>query len=68
MTNNLFVDNRTVESIAWDLALTLASKDPLATTPEALLQKIELLLPECLSIVGRRKPEQAREINLDSTF
>lgn len=47
MSIKIFNSSRTVDSIAWDLALTLSAKDQEASTPDALLQKITSLLPSC---------------------
>lgn len=47
MKINVFKGDRTEESVAYDLALTLAAKDPEITTPKALIQRIADLLPAC---------------------
>ena len=47
MSMNVFAGKRTEESVAYDLALALAVKDPSANTPEALIERIADLLPAC---------------------
>lgn len=47
MALNVFAGNRTEESVAYDLALALATKDSSANTPEALIQRIADVLPAC---------------------
>lgn len=65
MSGKLFSSGRTVDSVAYDLALALASRDKSISTPEELLKRIESLLPESLVAVQSREPEQARTISLD---
>ena len=47
MAFNVFAANRREESVAYDLALVIASKDPEVKTPEDLIQRIADLLPAC---------------------
>ncbi|EBP0013210.1 hypothetical protein HX37_20975 [Salmonella enterica] len=47
MTFNVFAANRTEESVAYDMALAIASKEPDVTTPESLIERIADLLPAC---------------------
>lgn len=47
MSMNVFAGKRTDESVAYDLALALAAKDPSTNTPEALIARIADLLPAC---------------------
>lgn len=47
MKINVFKGDRTKESVAYDLALALAAKDPAITTPGALIQRIADILPLC---------------------
>lgn len=68
MSDNLFNSGRTVDSVAYDLALALASKDPSINTPDALLEKVESLLPECVAIVSLRKPKYAHGIDIGTTY
>lgn len=48
MSDNIFNKGRTVESFAYDLALTLASKDKESSNPLELAKAVKRLLPECL--------------------
>jgi hypothetical protein len=50
---NVFAGKRTEESVAYDLALALAVKDPSANTPQALIERIADLLPACRSSKGK---------------
>nr|WP_237764899.1 hypothetical protein [Enterobacter hormaechei] len=50
---NVFQEGRTVESVAYDLALTLAAKDPSVTSPDSLLKRISDLLPECREVTKK---------------
>lgn len=54
MALNVFADNRTEESVAYDLALILAAKDPDLTTPESIIQRISELLPSCRNVAKAR--------------
>ncbi|AVY99324.1 hypothetical protein DAI21_17535 [Lelliottia sp. WB101] len=49
MAFNVFQDKRNQESVAYDLALALAAKDPAITSPEALIKRVSELLPDCRS-------------------
>lgn len=49
MAFNVFQDKRNQESVAYDLALALAVKDPAITSPEALIKRVSELLPDCRS-------------------
>lgn len=68
MSDNLFNSGRTVDSVAYDLALALASKDSSINTPDALLEKVESLLPECVAIVSLRKSKYAYGIDIGTTY
>lgn len=50
MSKNVFAGKRTVESVAYDMALALATRDPNVVTPNGLLQRIDDLLPECRAL------------------
>lgn len=58
MSKKLISDERTIQSVAYDLALAIATKDPTTTTPELLLAKIEALLPECSTLVAAKFSEE----------
>lgn len=58
MSFNVFREGRTKESVAYDLALTLAAKDRSITTPEALIQRIADLLPECRKVTDEKRSEE----------
>jgi hypothetical protein len=58
MAFNVFREGRTKESVAYDLALTLAAKDSSITTPEALIQRIADLLPECRKATDEKRSEE----------
>ncbi len=56
MSNKIiFSGGRTIDSVAWDLALNLAARDTSIKTPEELLEKIAELLPECVQVAETRK-------------
>ncbi|WP_368301356.1 hypothetical protein [Kluyvera sichuanensis] len=54
MNKKIFSSDRTVESVAYDIALALASKDDAANTPEEMMARIESLLPACLEEANAR--------------
>ena len=60
MTKNVFAGKRTVESVAYDMALALASRDPMVVTPNGLLQRIEALLPECRNLATSKLKQEQR--------
>lgn len=59
MEFNVFAANRTEESVAYDLALTLAAKDPAISTPGALIQRIADLLPACRDAAKKKYETEA---------
>jgi len=59
MAFNVFSGGRTEESVAYDLALTLASKDPAIITPEELIQRIADLLPVCRDAANKKYKDEA---------
>ncbi|MEQ9970128.1 hypothetical protein ABRP72_13200 [Pectobacterium carotovorum] len=67
MPNRLFSGNRNVESVAYDVALLLASRDQALATPEQVMNKIKELLPDCLeaakTIQDDETPPPATNIN-----
>lgn len=58
MSNKIISSGRTIDSVAYDLALVIASRDPSVSTPEALLAKITELLPECIKLVSAKASEE----------
>ncbi|EOE2717234.1 hypothetical protein ACKDBV_004143 [Klebsiella oxytoca] len=58
MKANVFKGDRTKESVAYDLALALAAKDPAITTPEALLQRIADILPVCREAADKKYADE----------
>ncbi|EMW2191462.1 hypothetical protein [Enterobacter hormaechei] len=58
MEINVFRGDRTKESVAYDLALALAAKDPAITTPSALIQRIADILPLCREAANKRHGEE----------
>lgn len=58
MKANVFKGDRTKESVAYDLALALASKDPAITTPDALIQRIADILPVCRDAVDKKYSDE----------
>ncbi|MBI0677226.1 hypothetical protein HCH73_09320 [Citrobacter koseri] len=58
MEINVFRGDRTKESVAYDLALALAAKDPDITTPSALIQRIADILPLCREAADKRYAEE----------
>ena len=47
MSDKIFTKGRTVDSFAYDLALTLASKQPGTDSPYELARAVKRLLPDC---------------------
>jgi len=54
MSANVFKGDRTKESVAYDMALALAAKDPEITTPAALIQRIADILPVCRDAADKK--------------
>ena len=48
MKFKLISGNRTIDSVAYDLALSIASKETSTTTPALVLAKVMELMPECI--------------------
>ncbi len=48
MSVRFFSNNRKPEEVAYDMALTLASKEDGTKTPYDLLRRIQQLYPDCL--------------------
>ena len=58
MKANVFKGDRTKETVAYDLALALASKDPAITTPDSLIQRIADILPVCRDAVDKKYSDE----------
>lgn len=58
MEINVFKGDRSKESVAYDLALALATKDPAITTPDALIQRIADILPLCRESADKKYVEE----------
>ena len=58
MSANVFSGGRTKESVAYDMALSLAAKDPAITTPAALIQRIADILPVCREAADKKYSEE----------
>lgn len=58
MTANVFKGDRTKESVAYDMALSLAAKDPTITTPESLIQRIADILPACRDAADKKYSDE----------
>ncbi|NUU68470.1 hypothetical protein HQN64_20505 [Enterobacteriaceae bacterium BIT-l23] len=59
MSANVFTGGRTTESVAYDLALSLAAKDPSITTPEAMIRRISDLLPLCREVAEKKHRQES---------
>lgn len=45
---------KSINAVAYDMALALASKEPGILTPEQLLTRIDELFPECLKLTSAK--------------
>lgn len=69
MSFNIFIGGRNQESVAYDLALSLATKDKQVTTPEELIQKIAELLPLCREAAEQRyKSEKKKPFTIPDDY
>lgn len=59
MSFNVFKGDRNQESVAYDLALALAAKDPEIKTPEKLLQRVADILPLCREAAEKKYRDEA---------
>lgn len=48
MSQKIFSSGRTVDSVAYDIALALATKDPSLNTAKEMLARIESVMPACI--------------------
>lgn len=55
---HIFNKERTADSVAWDLALVIASKDSSLTTPEDILNRIIEVYPSCLKVAEARRSHE----------
>ncbi|HFJ3402236.1 TPA: hypothetical protein ACGUJL_004608 [Salmonella enterica] len=58
MAFNVFSGGRSKESVAYDLAITLAAKDPAITTPESFIQRVADLLPACREAASKKYKDE----------
>lgn len=58
MSANIFNSDRTIDSVAYDIALLLASRDKSLLTPVDVIQKIESLLPECIEVAEKQRSKE----------
>lgn len=66
---HIFNNERTTDSVAWDLALVIASKDSSLTAPEDVLRKIIEIYPSCREAAKARwSHENPPPENLDVLF
>ncbi|KAB8312965.1 hypothetical protein EH228_04620 [Erwinia endophytica] len=61
MSANVFAGDRNIESVAYDLALALASGDQSIITPEKLIQRIADILPSCREVAKKKFNEENPE-------
>lgn len=59
MAMNVFTGGRNQESVAYDLALALATRDTSLKGPEELLQRIADLLPACRDATKEKYKKEA---------
>lgn len=68
MTNRFFSNNRKPEDVAYDMALTLASKEDGVNSPHDLLHRIKTLYPDCLEAAKEfeesERPEPIGKIDI----
>lgn len=48
MSQKIFSSGRTVDSVAYDIALALASKDHSINTAKEMIARIESVMPACI--------------------
>ncbi|AKZ85330.1 Uncharacterised protein [Enterobacter hormaechei] len=60
MKFKLISGNRTIDSVAYDLALSIASKETSTTTPALVLAKVMELMPECIKLVSEKASEESK--------
>lgn len=53
MSEKIFTAGRTVDSVAYDLALVMATKNESANSAHALLTSIKSYLPECKNVAEK---------------
>lgn len=59
MSEKIFSHGRTIHSVAYDLALTLATKDEDTNTPYDLLRRIAHYLPVCIEAAEEFKESES---------
>ncbi|WOR57248.1 hypothetical protein [Citrobacter freundii] len=60
MKFKLISGNRTIDSVAYDLALSIASKETSTTTPALVLAKVMERMPECIKLVSEKASEESK--------
>lgn len=60
MEFKLISGNRTIDSVAYDLALSIASKETSITTPALMLARVMELMPECIKLVSEKASEESK--------
>ncbi|CZW09904.1 hypothetical protein [Enterobacter hormaechei] len=48
MSQKIFSAGRTIESVAYDIALALAAKDDSLNTAKEIIDRVESVMPACL--------------------
>ncbi|MDH0357064.1 hypothetical protein [Morganella sp. GD04133] len=69
MTFNVFKGGRDAESVAYDLALALASKDPGVKSPQDMIKMVAELLPACRDVAEKtRKDETPKPFTIPDNY
>lgn len=69
MAFNVFKDDRGNESVAYDLALALATKDPDVKSPQDMILMIAELLPACREVADKlQKDEQPEPFTIPDNY
>ncbi|WP_418396194.1 hypothetical protein [Yersinia sp. LJYL362] len=58
MTQKVISAGRTIESVAYDMALALASRDDEILTAEQMIQRIESLMPACFEAAKKQDKKE----------
>ncbi len=58
MTQKVISAGRTIESVAYDLALALATKEPEINSPYVLVKRIADLMPECVKATKQQYSDE----------
>lgn len=60
MEFKLISGDRTIDSIAYDLAFSIASQDASTTTPALMLARVMELMPDCVRLVSEKAAEESK--------